>query len=278
MGPARGEKGGLTGTIYLPPLQDGLKMLRAWSYSRLTDFEQCKYRVKLKHVDRIPEPARPLPPGKSEHANDRGTRIHSGAELYIKGGVELLPELSSFEEEFAQLRTLHDESKVSVEGEWGYNDAWEPVAWNSEDCWLRMKLDALVWLDRDYAAVIDFKTGRLSGKEVKYNEQMQLYQLAAFLRYPELKRITVELWLTDENNLVRSEYTRAQGLRFLKAFQKRGSAIIEETEFKPNPNVYSCKWCPYKDGICQHAVNTAVKRRPPIMKTAVGTGGFTPWD
>ena len=58
--------------------------IKAWSYSRLVDFEQCKLRAKLKYIDRIPEPARPLPPGKTEHANDRGTRIHDAGERFVQ--------------------------------------------------------------------------------------------------------------------------------------------------------------------------------------------------
>ena len=27
--------------------------IKAWSYSRLVDFEQCKLRAKLKYIDRI---------------------------------------------------------------------------------------------------------------------------------------------------------------------------------------------------------------------------------
>jgi hypothetical protein len=42
------------------------------SFSRLQNFEKCKYLAKLMYIDRIPEPERPLPPGKTEHANDRG--------------------------------------------------------------------------------------------------------------------------------------------------------------------------------------------------------------
>ena len=78
--------------------------IKAWSYSRLVDFEQCKLRAKLKYIDRIPEPARSLPPGKTEHANDRGTRIHDAAERFVRGGVELLPELKSFSTEFHDLQ------------------------------------------------------------------------------------------------------------------------------------------------------------------------------
>lgn len=67
-------------------------MITSWSFSKLGDFEQCKLKTKLKHIDKIPEPERPLPPGKTEHANDRGTRIHTDCELYINGtNPELAP-------------------------------------------------------------------------------------------------------------------------------------------------------------------------------------------
>ena len=58
----------------------------------MTTFEQCKFRAKLQYVDKIPEPERPLPPGKTEHANDRGTRIHDAAENFVNRDINLIPE------------------------------------------------------------------------------------------------------------------------------------------------------------------------------------------
>lgn len=220
-------------------------MIKAWSFSRLSIFEQCKLRTKLAYIDRIPEPARPLPPGKTEHANDRGTRIHDAAERFVRGGVELLPELRSFRPEFMRLRDLFDEGKVGLEGEWAIDQDWNPVAWSSSDCWGRIKLDAFVHLDKHHGVVIDYKTGRKNGNEIKHAEQCQLYQLAAFMRYPDLEVIDVELWYTDQDEITHMRYTRAQGLRFFQKFHNQAVRMTTETEFPANPNVFSCKWCPY---------------------------------
>jgi hypothetical protein len=219
--------------------------IKAWSYSRLGDFEACKLRARLKYVDRIPEPARPLPPGKTEHANDRGTRIHEAAELFVKGGVELIPELEPFMDELVALRGLYAEGKVSLEGEWAIDKEWNPVAWGSSDAWARIKLDAFVRLSKTHAVVIDYKTGKKWGNEIKHAEQTQLYQLAAFLRYPELEVIDVELWYTDQDDISHMKFTRAQGMRFFRNFNERGIAMTSAEEFPPNPNIHSCKWCPY---------------------------------
>lgn len=231
--------------------------MKTVSFSRLTDFEKCKYLAKLKYVDRIPEPERPLPPGKTEHANDRGTRIHEGAELYVKGGVELLPELAQFKDDFEELRRLHGEGAVTLEGEWAVNRDWTPVAWNSNDAWCRMKLDAFVQTSPTTARVIDYKTGKRFGNEVKHTEQGQIYQLATFLRFPELEALTVEFWYVDLGERDVKNYTRQQGVGYYDKYHARFSAVTECVDFPPNPNAFSCKWCPYRGNACEYGVAPA---------------------
>jgi RecB family exonuclease len=221
------------------------KRIKTWSYSRLVDFEQCKLRAKLKYIDRIPEPDRELPPGKTEHANDRGTRIHEAAERFVRGEAELIPELKAFSAEFHDLRDKYKQGLVSLEGEWAVNKDWEPVPWNDRDAWARIKLDAFVRMSKTHAVVIDYKTGKKFGNEIKHAEQTQLYQLAAFLRYPELELIDVELWYTDQDELTHTRYSRTQGMRFFQNFNQRGIAMTTAEEFPPSPNVFACKWCPY---------------------------------
>lgn len=222
-----------------------MSTIDAWSYSRLTTFEQCKLRAKLAYIDRIPEPPRALPPGKTEHANDRGSRVHDAAELFVRGNIELIPELRTFQTEFLRLKELFKQGKVSLEGEWAVDRDWSPVAWRSSDVWARIKLDAFVRLTKTHGVVIDYKTGNKFGNEIKHAEQCQLYQLATFLRYPELQVLDVELWYTDKDDLTHMRYTRDQGMRFFRNFDNRGNAITTATDFPANPNIFSCRWCPY---------------------------------
>lgn len=274
-------------------------MMSSWSHSRAVDFEKCKFLAKLKYVDKVPEPERPLPPGKDEHANDRGTRVHTGCELYINGTTDILvPEAEkNFGFKIEMLRALHKDGLVSLEGEWAMNRNWDPVQWGGEweevdpttkhtgtarklpergregdivkvgakvyiwvPAWLRLKLDAMVMHDERTATVIDFKTGRKFGNEVKHGEQLQLYQLVTFLRYPKLETVFAELWYLDQpegQNLTSQRYLRSQGLRFKTAWDRRGDAITTNTEWAPNPNRFSCQWCqygPWNGGQCQDGV------------------------
>lgn len=233
------------------------------SFSRLQNFEKCNYLAKLMYIDKIPEPERPLPPGKKEHANDRGTRIHDSAEMYVRGGVELIPELETFEAEFLELRELFQkEGRVMLEGEWAVDLEWNPVAWASSNAWCRMKLDALVLSDdKSHARVIDYKTGKKHGNEIKHTEQGQIYQLATFLRYPQVQDITVEFWYTDLGEKDIKNYSRLQGTQYFNKYNDRLLAISTCTDFKPNPNAFSCRWCPYNGNACEHGVSPNPNRR-----------------
>ena len=239
-----------------------MKTIDKVSFSRLQNFEKCKYLAKLMYIDKVPEPERPLPPGKKEHANDRGSRVHDAAEMFVRGGVELIPELDKFGAEFYELRNLYQEGRVQLEGEWAVNLEWEPVAWSSNDAWCRMKLDAMVLNeDRTHARVIDYKTGKRQGNEIKHTEQGQIYQLATFLRYPALEEITVEFWYTDLGEKDEKYYSRLQGTQYFNKYNDRLLAISSCTEFPPNPNAFSCRWCPYNGNACEHGVSANPNRR-----------------
>ena len=122
-------------------------MIKSWSYSKLLDYEQCPYRVKLKYLDKVPQGPAP--------AAERGTMIHGYAEDYVMGKLNKLPgELAKFSNEFEVLRTEYKAKHVSLEGEWGFDRDWMPTDYKG--AWLRMKGDAILFQGTS-AVVIDYK-------------------------------------------------------------------------------------------------------------------------
>lgn len=226
--------------------------IMSWSHSSLGNFEKCKFLAKLKQIDRIPEPERPLPEGKTEHANDRGSRIHDHAELFVKGEhANQIHEMRKFAVEFDHLRHLYTLGLVSLEGEWGVDKNWEPTDWKT--AWHRSKVDAMVMPNKHEAVIIDYKSGKRFGNEVKHAEQTQLYSLNAVLRYPDLESVTTELWYLDTDELTSATYSRDRILRFKPGFDARAKRMTECTDFPPNPNFYTCQWCaygPWNSGHC----------------------------
>lgn len=229
-----------------------MKQITAGSYSRLSVFAQCKFRAKLAFIDKIPEPPRgpgPLtaPDGSREWHNDRGSRIHDLAENYVNGSTRSLDKsLFKFRHEFEKLRFLYKGNTVLTEQLWCYNEAWEEVGNKDWDnIWMRIKTDATVFLTKREAVVIDYKTGKKFGNEVPHSQQGQLYQLGAFLRYPDLLKVTVELWYLDQNEMATMEFNRVDGMRLFNLWNNKNIAMTTAVAFPPTPNAYTCKWCPY---------------------------------
>lgn len=275
-------------------------MLDTWSYSKLVEFEKCKFRTFLLHVKRVPEPPRELRPGQTEHANDRGSRIHDEAEKFVRGDrAHLSSELRPFENEFLRLRELYRQGVVSLEGNWGYDEGWNPMPWKGEwreyhpigsetveyrkvdvlpeygrrsdrlwfdghgwywhSCWHRSKLDALVFPNAHEAVVIDYKTGKKYGNEVKHGEQVLLYSVATFERFPLLEEVTTELWYPDADELTSVTVTREKAMRSKGQFTKRGFALTTCTEWPANPNVFTCRYCDYgKTGDCKVSAKQSI--------------------
>jgi CRISPR/Cas system-associated exonuclease Cas4 (RecB family) len=224
--------------------------IQSTSFSRLSVFEECPKRAKLQFIDRIPDP-------RPRTAADRGTAIHQLAEDYGRGLIADLPkELSKFSDEFSQIRRLFEKDKALMEDEWGYDQEWKPTEWNG--AWLRMKLDALVWLSDEEVVVIDFKTGRKFGNEIKHGDQCLNYAAATAARYPEVQLIHTELWYLDQNELSYSKHPRHKALAALARYDKRHKAVTNATNFPATPNAHACKWCPYKPsgtGHCAEGVD-----------------------
>jgi CRISPR/Cas system-associated exonuclease Cas4 (RecB family) len=216
--------------------------IKSWSISRLFVYEECPFRAKLAWIEKLPEP-----PPKPDAPNVRGDRVHNHAEGYVSGKVPVqCPEMSKhFGVQFDKLKVLYEAGHVELEEMWEYDEFWKPMK-GSRDTppWLRIKLDAWVGAGQT-GVVIDYKTGRKFGNEVKHTQQTHLYAIGAFFKFPELTDVVTELWYLDQNDTLRVSYTRDQALRFLGSFEARVEKMMEDTIFRPRPNVHSCKYCPY---------------------------------
>lgn len=231
-------------------------------------YEQCAYQSKLARIDKIPEADRGTPPaGMKEWPHVRGERVHDAAEMFCRGErSDLIHELRFFEPELRRIRELYECGIVEMEEMWCFNRDWEIVDDDDyENIWLRSKLDVALFPQPAHAVVVDYKTGKKVGNEVKHASQGQLYAVSCFMRYPEIQRVDVEFWYLDHDLLYQQMYTRTAGLMFWKKWDMRGKKMTGDMFFDANPNKWNCKFCPYgpeetsnkwvqKNGACTHGV------------------------
>jgi RecB family exonuclease len=215
--------------------------IKRWSFSALTIFERCPFWAKLKYEDRVPEPefARGA-------AAVRGSQAHDNAERFVKGEVKLANELQSFAPEFDRLRELYAEGAISLESTLAFDQSWGRVADRSSSLWVKMVLDTRVELAPATRLVVDYKTGKKDGNEVKHAEQGQLYMVGEFAADPKLDTVWVEFWYLDLNVLTKVRYSREHYEAHKASFHRRGSNMTSATFFPPAPSKRNCRWCPYR--------------------------------
>jgi len=234
-------------------------VINAASFSRLDVFETCKRRAEIAFIQRIKEPTRPPLPNGKEYPNDRGERVHQELDAYIKGTrAEVPKEASAFAEEATRVRELYAEGRVTAEQMWCYDDSWAPIDDRDfANTRMRIKTDVTVFADAEHVIIIDYKTGRRFGNEMKHAQQVQLYGVGAVMRYDNVKYVTAELWYTDQNELVQQRFERRHALRFLDGWNQRMQRMFDTSKFPPSPSRDNCKWCPYGPrgtGHCQDGV------------------------
>lgn len=222
-------------------------MIKAWSPSRLNDYETCPAKAKYKYVDRLPEPSAP--------ALDRGTRIHAEAEKYIVGKGILSPDLTRVEDELLELRKGYRKGRVRVEQSIALDETWAPVDWFSKHAWLRCKIDA-VELGASgknnkkkmlEASVTDWKTGKNNPRDAeKHGDQLNLYALAV-ISADIAETVRARLVFTDTGEVV----TKAEGclarkdvLTARENWEKRIVPMMSDELFAPTPN-FTCRWCAF---------------------------------
>lgn len=212
-----------------------LPLLTAWSYTRYADYRRCPMFFAYKHLLRIKEPAGP--------ALQRGRDIHKEAEQYItaKRKPKMPASLRNFADQMTQLRGLHP----SVEQQWGFTKEWEPTDWFGANVWVRNVLDVCVVYDDNTADVIDHKTGKKYGSN---DEQMELFGLSTFAKFPQLEHVTTRLWYLDiepadpQGNEVVAEFKAKEVPALKKDWAKRVRPMFADRKFPPRPND-KCRFC-----------------------------------
>lgn len=218
------------------------EQLISWSYSRYSDWRQCPLKAKLKHIDKRKEPG--------SAAMERGSKVHTDAEMFIKGTLAKLPaELKLFKAEFAALRKLYRSKKLPmiVEDNWAFTKDWSETQWNDwVGCWVRIKLDCAHYIEPTVMVVTDWKTGKPSTyKTLEYMEQLSLYALSAMLLHPHLTRVQVRIGWTDVGQMYPDQplsYTREDVPKLTKEWNARVKPMMTDTKFVAKPNSM-CKWC-----------------------------------
>ena len=211
----------------------------AWSYSRLTNLEQCPRRYWHLMV------AKDIKEEESQAMAD-GNATHKAFELRLRAGKTLPIHLRVHEPAMAMIANAAGEKIVEQQIALDVN--WQPVEWFDKSTWLRVKSD-LTQYGGKYGVVWDWKTGR------PHEDFTQLKLNAAVLLHlaPEIERVATAFYWTKTRRvasgptLSRENVAEVWGpmLQRVAAYQR----AHEEQNFPPKQNPF-CGGCPVKT--CQY--------------------------
>lgn len=210
----------------------------AWSFSRYSLYEQCPYKFKLMHIDKVDTPKPP--------AMARGNKVHKEAADYLLGRVVDIPESMQSRKDF--LPVLRDMNPF-VEQKWAYDEHWRATKYFEKTpgraAWLRGSLDAgVMYPDRTFEA-IDWKTGKKYGSN---DEQMELFALLVMVRFPEVDKVMTRLSYVDmepgPGSETYAEFSSADKDALIAKWTAAAQPMFRDTIFAPRQNSM-CHFCEF---------------------------------
>ncbi len=252
--------------------------MAVYSHSRLSVFEQCPYRYKLKYIDKVP------PVIKETIEAFLGKIVHSSLEWFHKQIMEnKTPKLDELIKVYLDnwQKSFHDEIHL-VKRDYDHQDYLERgvkflIDYYNENYpfdeniialekrvkilldeerkhWIIGYIDKLVYNEKtgEYE-VHDYKTANSlpTIEKIENDRQLALYALAVKELFGEDKEVKLIWHYLSFNKKIYSRRTN-NALENLKKEILKIIEIIESTkEFPPNPSIL-CEWCEYKP-ICPFA-------------------------
>lgn len=207
----------------------------AWSYSRLTNFEQCPKKFWHLNVAKdIKEP--------TSEAMRYGSEVHKAIELRISKGQEFPLHLTHLEPMIARFADL--KAEVIVEQQLALNHNLKPTGWFDSDVWCRAIIDYAA-ISGDRALVVDWKTGKMSDDFTQQKVAAAMF----FIFFPKVQTIDMMYyWLKDKKHTTET-LKREDAKHVWAAMMKRVRVYVDAhntTTFEPRPSGLCKRHCPVK--------------------------------
>jgi len=246
-----------------------------YSHSRLSTFEQCPYKYKLKYLDKIETDV----PDTIE--TFLGSRVHETLEKlyrdldyqkkntieellafyheewqkhwsdeivivkkdydvdhYRKMGEKYIREYYKKYHPFDQDRTIAIEERILIDLD------------ESGDYKLQGYIDRLAEPQEGYYVIHDYKTNQRLPPQQHFDSdrQLALYAIGVKNQYPDVKNIDLAWHFLKFNKQIKSKRSEQQLQQLKKETLKLIKKIERTTTFETNPS-FLCDWCEYKS-IC----------------------------
>ncbi|PIO00988.1 hypothetical protein COT60_02845 [Candidatus Pacearchaeota archaeon CG09_land_8_20_14_0_10_30_9] len=242
-----------------------------YSHSRLQSFEQCKYKYKLKYLNKIP------PPIKKSVESHLGECVHDALEWFYQKVINgKVPELDELIEKYSSSWSEKDDEKMLIVKNLPKQDYFnkgvkflidyyiknkpfnDGTLETEKKIWINLEKDfphkVIGYIDRlvynkkeDLYEIHDYKTANALPAKIKFEKdrQLALYSIAIKELYGNEKPITLIWHYLNHNMRITSTRTNDELEKLKKEIINLINKIEKTEEFPPNKSIL-CDWCEYK--------------------------------
>ncbi len=228
----------------------------ALSHSRLSDFNACPLKFKLKYIDKAPN-FQMKQEDKSVHLV-RGDNVHKALEAYLvkrKSGMnpdsittsldevrQTIPLLEKYIKMFG-IDNVHPEAQISI------NTDWNKVEWFDKASYYRAIFD-LICLSENLTIIADYKTGKFKDYAPDNGMgQLELSAAIALSLWPVEEVQTIYLYV-DHKKSIPKTYKIHDKTRLVDHFTAEHAKVNSEKNFDPCSNKY-CGYCEATKAQCK---------------------------
>lgn len=210
----------------------------ALSFSRLSDYLQCPFIFKEKHI------LKNIPFVENDTLR-KGKRIHKQLEDYVNWKLEVCAE-PKLEQEARNALPIIDSAiakygTIYPERQYAINSDWEKVDWFDKSVTWRCIVDAIAF-DNDHAIVIDYKTGKFREYDAVPLSQLRLTAAIVMAIYPNINKVTTSYLFVEHKQTIKRIFARENLPQMIADFNAVFEEVQTEKEFAKKKNRY-CRWC-----------------------------------
>jgi len=222
----------------------------ALSFSRLSDYEACPLKFKLKYI------TKEFPDDSNNPAFVKGNIIHKQLEDYINylkdNGSK--PSMNAHTTNAIPiLEGMHKASNGNIfaEKQIATNQEWLKCDWFDKPHIVKYRaiIDCLVFLDKETLLIVDFKSGKVRDYEDGPTTQLKLTAAMLFSLYPKINKITSSYLFVEHKKTIKVEFSRDQLESIKSDFDNAHTIVNQDGDFEFKKNQY-CNWCAATSGQC----------------------------
>lgn len=228
----------------------------ALSWSRLSDYNQCPLKFKLKYLEK--DAKFKEDESKSPHLV-RGSNVHKALENYVvqrtvpdlEVKITSLPEVEATKP-FVD-RFIDNYSEVIPETQIAIDQNWKRVEWFSRDAYFRAIFDLIAIRPSD-VTIVDYKTGKMRDYDGGPSGMGQLHLSGgiALHLWPSVPRVNTVYAYVDHKRTIPKSFTQEDASKIRKHFDAESEKVNADKNFKPKVNEF-CKWCPATKSMCPYS-------------------------